>query len=88
MAVKAILLEKNESLGTGLAALRAKEATAVDITSLADGLSDPTSSTNRGNIIKNNKVYTILRTYIDLDSNCRYIIARNENNVFDKVPAL
>lgn len=85
--IKAILLEKNDKIGTGLYALREKEANAVDISSYGEALSDPTSSTNHGNIIKNNKVYTIIRTYIDLDKNCRFIIAKHEDNSFDRYPA-
>lgn len=85
--IKAILLEKADNLGSGLTALRTKESTAIDISGYGEAMSDPTSSTNRGNIIKNNKVYTIVRTYINLDKNCRYVIAKNEENPFDRWPA-
>lgn len=84
--IKAILLEKTDNFGTGLTALRKKEDNAIDISSYVDAMGDATSSGIRGNIIKNNKVYTIVRTYIDLDKNCRYVIAKNEDNSFDRWP--
>lgn len=84
--IKAILLEKNERIGTGLTALRQKMSTAIDISEYGDALSDATSSTTHGYIIKDNKAYTIVRNFLDLDNNTRYIMAKNDENSFDRWP--
>ena len=84
--VKAILIEKNERLGTGLTALRTKMGSAIDISEYGDALSDATSTTTHGYIIKNNKAYKIVRNFLDLDNNIRFIMAKNDENGFDKWP--
>lgn len=78
---KLILIEKNERIGVGLQAIREKEASAIDITEFGgetNAFGDSTSASNKGFIIKNNKVYTIMKTFMDLDKNCRYFVAKDE----------
>lgn len=86
---KAILLGRNEHLGTGLQAIRTKESTAIEITDFVsdNACGDSTAAANKGFIIKNNKVYTVMRTFMDLDNKCRYIVAKDEGNNSDIWPA-
>lgn len=84
--IKAILLEKDERIGTGLTALRMKMSSAIDISEYGDALSDSTSSTTHAYIIKNNKAYKVVRNFFDLDNNIRYIMAKNDENSFDRWP--
>lgn len=84
--IKAILLEKDERIGTGLTALRQKMATAIDISDYGDALSDSTSTTTHAYIIKNDKAYKVVRNFLDLDNNTRFIMAKNDENSFDRWP--
>lgn len=85
--VKVILLPANDTLGTGLTALRTYEDQAIDISEFSDAVcGDATSTGTFSYVIKNDVAYRIFRSYFDLDRNCRYLVAKCENNRFDKWP--
>ena len=84
--IKALLIGKEEKLGNGLAVIREKESEMISIDDYEVALSDATSSGNPARIIKNNKVYKVIKTYFDLDKNARIILAKEEENGFDIWP--
>lgn len=88
VAVKALLLAKDDTLGNGLRAIRERESEMIDISEYEPGLSDATSSTIQQYIIKDNKVYKTIRTYFDLDNNTRLLLCKEQNEVFDVLPEL
>lgn len=74
MQVKLLLLPKG--VVRGLVSIREHASEMIDISDWADeALSDATSSGNQATVIKDNILYTITRTYFDLDNNCRVILA-------------
>lgn len=87
VAIKAILLERNDQLGCGLTAIRTYANQAVDISSFEEAISDSTSSAVKACIIKDNKVYTVMKTFMDIDTNTRWVVAKNEMNGADRWPA-
>ena len=74
-----------DNFGNGLRSIRAKASDLIDISDYADALSDSTSSGNPARIIKNNKVYRIIKTYFDLDNNVRIVLAKIDHDVYDDV---
>ena len=84
--VKLLLIAKDEKLGNGLASIREKESEMIAFDDYEPGLSDSTSSTNPSRVIKDNKVYKIIKTYFDLDKRCRIMLAKEEENSFDVWP--
>lgn len=84
--IKALLIGKEEKLGNGLAVIRERESEMISIDDYEVALSDATSSGNPARIIKNNKVYKIIKNYFDLDNNTRIILAKEESEVFDVWP--
>lgn len=85
-SIKILLLEEGMGLGNGLAALRTLEDQLIDISEFEPGLSDATNTMNPGYIIKNNKVYRMLKNYFDLDKNMRVFICKSENEPYDRYP--
>ena len=84
--VKAILLEPHHALGSGLRSIREMESDAIDISEFAecDALSDATvQGGSSGYIIHDNKVYRMIKTYLDTDKKIRWVIAKNEDKPFD-----
>lgn len=85
--VKALLISKTEELGNGLAVIRERESEMIPIDEYGNGeLSDSTSSGNPARIIKDNKVYKIIKTYFDLDKSVRIVMAKEEDQSFDVWP--
>ena len=84
--IKALLIGKEEKLGNGLAVIRERESEMISIDDYEVAVSDATSSGNPARIIKNNKVYKIIKNYFDLDNNARIILANEESEVFDVWP--
>ena len=84
--IKVLLIDKNEKLGNGLAVIRERESEMITIDDFEVALSDATSSGNPARVIKNNKIYKIIKTYFDLDNNCRIVLAKEEENAFDIWP--
>ena len=87
--VKAILLEPHHTLGSGLRSIREMESQAIDVSEFADcdSLSDATvQGGSSGYIIHDNKVYRMIKTYLDTDKKIRWIIAKNEDKEFDILP--
>ena len=85
--LKAILLETRKE-GVGLHVIRKYENTAIDISNFdtSNAPSDPTCcSGGYGRIIKDNRVYRIEKTYMDIDKNVRWLLAVREENSCDIV---
>ena len=77
--VKVLLLDETNQLGTGLRAIREHENDLIDFSAFESGVSDSTCvSGTYGRIIKNNKVYSIVKNYYDLDKNRRIFVAELE----------
>ena len=86
VSIKLLLLKPGDKLGNGLAAIRTHEADMIDISDYEAGISDPTITTCPGFVIKDNVVYHVIRSYFDLDKNCRLFIAKKEMEPFDVYP--
>ena len=84
--VKALLLEPEDTLGNGLASIRGLESRMIDITDFDIAMSDSTSAAGHGYIIKDNKVYNIIKTYMDLDKNVRIVMAKLDVERYDVLP--
>ena len=80
--VKLLLIEKDDS--NGLINIREHMDELID---LPDGemLSDSTCTSNSTRVIKDNKIYTCIKSYFDLDNNFRIIMAKRELNRYDMV---
>ena len=86
--VKAILIEPEYRGGYGLTAIRELESQAVDVSEFdtSNALSDPTCCSGAyGYIIKNNKVYRIMKAYMDVDKNVRWLLCKNDTRSLDIV---
>ena len=83
-----VLLVKNDSIyGTGLNAIRKQASQMIDISDFADAgaLGDSSAAVNASNVIKDNKVYRIVKSYFDLDNNLRILVATEESMVMHKI---
>lgn len=83
--IKLLILKPEYKLGNGLKAIREKSSEFIDITDYETALSDATSSTNPSYVIKENKVYRIIKTYIDLDNNVRIVLAKPDHERYDDI---
>lgn len=83
VSLKLLLIDSGDKLGNGLASIRARESEMIDISTYEAGISDPTITTNPGYVIKNNKVYRIIKTYFDLDKSARVFIAKEDMEYYD-----
>lgn len=83
---KLLLLSKEDLVahGTGLKAIREMESSMIALPDdFPEHLDDATSSTNWQRVIKDDVVYRIIKTYFDLDNNCRIIMASADMNPQD-----
>ena len=88
MPIKLLLLNPEDKLGNGLRAIREKESDLIDISNYEPGVSDPAITTNPGYVIKDNKVYRIIKTYFDLDKGYRVFIAKLDMEGYDVYPVI
>ena len=86
MKIVVCLIDKGEDV-YGLRALREREADFIDISDYENGLSDATCTTVKQFIIKEDKVYNVVKTYFDLDNNQRILLAKECTETFDRLVA-
>ena len=87
---KALLLSHSDSslqYGTGLNAIRKLASQMIDISEFADdnAMGDSSAAVNASNIIKDNKVYRICKSFFDLDNTVRIVIATEEVSAMHKI---
>lgn len=83
--IKLLILNPEDNFGNGLRSIREKSSEFIDISDYGEALSDSTSSSNPARVIKNNKVYKIIKTYFDLDNNQRVVLAKIDHERYDDV---
>ena len=68
------------SYGTGLRAIRELADVMIDISDFADdnALGDSSAAVNASSVIKDDKVYRIVKSFFDLDNNVRILLATEE----------
>lgn len=82
VSTKVLLLSSSDMslYGTGLRAIRELSSKMIDISEFADAgaLGDSSSATNSTNVVKDDKVYRIAKSFFDLDNNLRILLATEE----------
>lgn len=86
ISCKCLLLSPGDGLGNGLNAIRTRESELIDISDYEPGYSDATSTTNPQYVIKDDKVYRIIKTYFDLDKNARIFLCKLDHERYDDYP--
>lgn len=83
--VYGLLLDKNSSIN-GLRAIREKESELIDLNDWQNGIEqDATCSVTKQLIIKNDRVYSVRKTYFDLDKERRILLCEDVTETFDKL---
>ena len=86
MKIKVLLIKAGDKYGLSLRAIRERANEMIDISSFEAGLSDATGTTCQACIIKDNKVYRVVRNYFDLDKNERIFVAKLDMDPNDIYP--
>ena len=85
ISVKALLIPYDDTMGNGLVSIREKESELIDITDWSDFTSDATNTSNHGFVIKDNKVYKMIKFYFDLDKKCRILMCKETKETMDMI---
>lgn len=85
MKIKVLLVKTGDEFPNGLKAIRKRASEMIDITSFDEAISDATSTTCPAWIIKNDKVYKVIRNYFDLDKNERIFLAKLDDEEYNKL---
>ena len=83
--IKALLIPYDDTMGNGLVSIREKESELIDITDWSDFTSDATNTSNHGFVIKDNKVYKMIKFYFDLDKKCRIVMCKETKETMDMI---
>jgi hypothetical protein len=84
--IKLLLLNKGETLGYGLRAIREYADRMIDVSDWELGISDSTMSSAKQYVIKDNVMYMCMKSFFDLDNNERIFVCVENTEPYDVLP--